>query len=159
MAPGVAQANGTALLGLILGNPQFQQALQWTAMMGSAAPRTVQLPVPATGAAGGMRSMPIPLGAVMNAIATLAGQSMVEFNETTREDEPEVPAYLVDEDGDFIVDPASPDDRAALVAHLFRVSDEAQRAAGPWQPEGEPTEAEGELDESEAWARDAGFTE
>jgi hypothetical protein len=158
MAPTVPQADGTALLNLILGNPQFQQALQWTAMMGSAGPRTVQLPVPATGAADRMRSVQIPLGAVMNAISALAGRSMVELNATTREDEPEVPPYLVDEDGDFIVDPANPDDRAALVAHLFRVSDEAQRWAGSWQSDGEPAEADGELDESEEWARDAGIT-
>lgn len=159
MAPGVPQADGTALLGLILGNPQLQQALQWAAVMGSAGPRTVQLPVPATGAPGRMRSVPIPLGAVMNAISALAGQSMVELNATTQEDEPEVSPYLVDEQGDFIVDPASPDDRAALVAHLFRVSDEAQRSAGSWPPDGGPTEADGELDESEEWARDAGFTD
>jgi hypothetical protein len=105
-----------------------------------------------------MRSVQIPLGAVMNAISALAGQSRAELNASTREDEPEVPPYLVDEEGDFIVDPASPDDRAALVTHLFRVSDEAQRAARYWQPDAPPSEADGELDESDAWARDAGFT-
>ena len=157
-APLVPQADGMALLRLILGNPQFQQALQWSAVMGSAGARTVELPVPATSPPSRMRSVPIPLGAVMNAISALAGRSMTELNESTREDDPEVPSYLVDEEGEFIVDPASSDDRAALVAHLFRVSDQAQRSGPFWPPhEGHPEEAE-ELDESEVWADEAGFT-
>jgi hypothetical protein len=87
----------------------------------------------------------------MNAIAALAGQSMTELNESTPEDDPEVPSYLVGDDGDFLVDPSSPNDRAALVAYLFRVSNEAQRA-GYVQPD-----AEDEMAEAEAWAEDAGF--
>jgi hypothetical protein len=143
---------------LILGNPQFQQALQSSAIMGAAAPRTVQLPVPATQPTLHMRSVSIPMGAVMNAISALAGQSMTELNASTREDEPEVPSYLVDAEGEFIVDPANPEERAALVAHLFRVSNEAQRfAAHPSAPV-RLAEADGELDESEQWAREAGFT-
>ncbi len=157
-APLVPQTDGMALLRLILGNPQFQQALQWAAVMGSAGPRTVELPVPATAPPRRMRSVAIPLGAVMNAISALAGQSMTELNESTPEDDPEVPSYLVDEEGEFIVDPASPDDRAALVAHLFRVSDQAQRSGPVGPPHDGLPEAAEELDESEAWARDAGFT-
>ena len=148
-----------ALLSLILGNPQLQQALQRTAVMGSAGPRAVALPVPATWPPHRMRSASIPLGAVMNAIAALAGQSMTELNESTSEDDPEVPSYLVDEEGEFLVDPASPDDRAALVAHLFRVSDQAQRSGPVWTSHDGLPEATDELDESETWAREAGFTE
>jgi hypothetical protein len=158
LAPGAPRADGTALLGLILGNPQFQQALQWAAALGPGAARTVQLPVPATAAARRMRSVAIPLGAVMNAISALASRSMVELNATTAEDEPEVPAYLVDEEGEFIVDPASPEERAALVAHLFRVSGEPPGSASDPQAEPGLGESDGELDESEEWALEAGFT-
>jgi hypothetical protein len=155
MAP---QTDAMTLLRLILGNPQFQQALQWSAVMGAAGPRAVELPVPATSAPRRMRSVPIPLGAVMNAISALAGQSMTELNANTREDDPEVPAYLVDEEGEFIVDPAIPHDRAALVAHLFRVSEQAERAGRFRPPDSLPREAADELDESDEWAREAGFT-
>jgi len=156
-APLVPQTDGMALLRLILGNPQFQQALQLTAVMGSAGPRAVELPVPATSPPRRMRSISVPLGAVMNAISALAGQSMTELNASTREDDPEVPSYLVDEEGEFIVDPASPEDRAALVAHLFRVSEQAARSGRFSPSRGRLPETADELDESDAWARAAGF--
>src|SRR6185295_3008722 len=116
-----------------------------------------QLPLPAPGYPGGARSTSIPMGAVMNAIASLAGQSMTQFNAGTREDEAEVPEYLVDEEGEFVVDPASAEERAALVAHLFRMNEHAHRA-GWFRP---PSEVEpevvaedvSEVDETELWAR------
>jgi hypothetical protein len=82
---------------------------------------------------------------------------MVELNARTAEDDPEVPSYLVDEEGEFVVDPASPDDRAALVAHLFRVSDEARRADWRWSADGQLSDAGDEHDESDVFAREAGF--
>ncbi len=152
------QNDPMATLLTIMGNPQFQQALHWSSVMGPAGPRNIQLPIPAPGYPGDTRSMAIPMGAVMNTIAALASQSRNQFGATTREDEAEVPEYLVGEQGDFIVDPASPDDRAALVAHLFLLNDEAQRS-GWFQPPDVPMEdAEAELDESEQWAFEAGFT-
>ena len=156
-APAVPQADALALLRLILSNPQFQQSLQLAALMGSAGPRTMELPVPRTWPPRRQRPVSIPLGAVMNAISVLAGQSMSELNARTSEDDPEVPSYLVDEEGEFVVDPASSDDRAALVAHLFRVSDEARRSDWDWSPDDSPPEAADEMDESDAWAREAGF--
>jgi hypothetical protein len=153
----------------IVGNPQFQQALQWSAAMGPAGPRNVHLPVPAPGYPGDVRSVAIPMGAVMNTVSTLANQSRNQINATTREDEAEVPEYLVDDHGGFIVDPASSDDRAALVAHLFRLSDEAYRS-GWFEAAAEQgaeaafdkdreEEAEDETeDATELWAREAGFT-
>jgi hypothetical protein len=167
-APPMPQQNDPfAMLSAIVGNPQFQQALQWSAAMGQGGPRSVQLPLPAPGYPGDARSVAIPMGAVMNTIAALAGQSRSQINATTREDEAEVPEYLVDDRGDFIVDPARPDDRAALVAHLFRVSDEASRsgwfetagAEAAFDKESESeSESEEAEDESEQWAREAGFT-
>jgi hypothetical protein len=167
--PGAAPATGAAATGgpaattpptqalemlrVIVANPQFQQALQQTATSGAAAPRAVTLPVPASTPSGPTRPVEIPLGAVMNAIAALAGQSMTDLNAMTTEDDPEVPSYLVSDDGDFIVDPASPDDRAALVSHLFCVSDHAQRIHDAWA-----SEDRYEPDESEEWLLAAGIT-
>lgn len=138
---------------MILTNPQLQQTLQT-----QAAPRAVTLRMPVAGVPGAARPAQIPLGAVMNAIALLAGQSMTELNEFVSEEEPEVPEYLVDDNGDFIVDPGSADDRAALVAHLFRVDEAAQRLTWESQEYYPLDESEGELDESEEWARAAGLS-
>jgi hypothetical protein len=153
-APATApRTDALALLRLILANPEFQQSLQQAATSGPAAPRTVPLPVPISEPGSATRPVQIPLGAVMNAIVELAGQSMTELNAMSTEDDPEVPEYLVSDDGEFIVDPASPEERAALVTHWFRVSDQTrQGAAEPQDPS-----AENELDESDEWARAAGF--
>lgn len=145
------QQQALDLLSVILTNPHLQQTLQAGRTTGLPS-RTVELPVPAATAPVRTRPVPIPLGAVMNAIVALAGQSMSELNESTPEDDPEVPAYLVGDNGDFLVDPGSPGDRAALVAHLFRLNDEVQHA-GSLQPAG-PSD---EIDESDAWAEEAGF--
>ena len=85
-----------------------------------------------------------------NENASLAGQALTELHESCREDDPEVPEYLVNDEGEFIVDSASPEERAALVTHYFRLAGEAQRSG--WFGES----AAG-LDESDSWARDAGF--
>jgi hypothetical protein len=138
---------------MFLALPQLQSALQSAAVLGPAGPRTMELPIPAAGTPGGVRNVQLPLGAVMNAIATLAGRSMEELNASTQESDPEVPEYLVGEEGEFIVDPASATERAALVTHLVRLNQAAQRAG--WF--GEAGEADEDLDEAEAWARDAGL--
>ena len=147
-------SDGMALLALILSHPQFQQALQQAGAHGAAAARTVPLQVPSTSVPSQTQVVPVPLGAVMNAIVALAGRSQVELNAATAEDDPEVPSYLVNDDGNFIVDPTSSTDRAALVAHLFRLSDAAAQQGSEWS---EASEDAGELDESEEFAVEAGF--
>jgi hypothetical protein len=137
---------------MLLGLPQLQTALQSAAVLGPAAPRTMELPIP-TGSPGGMRNLQVPLGAVMNTISALAGRSMEELNASTQESDPEVPDYLVGEDGELLVDPASSAERAALLTHMVRLNQAAQRA-GWFVESGEVDE---DLDEAEAWARDAGF--
>ena len=163
-APAVTapQADGLGLLRLILSNPQFQQSLQQAAMTGAGAVAPVALPMPAAQAPGGMRSMDIPLGAVINAIAGLTGPALMQLNARTSEADPEVPEYLVSEDGEFIVDPASSDDRASLVVHMFEVSDEAQRLDEALQQQRQSSQpsrrrAYTELDEADEWARDVGL--
>ena len=155
-APAPPQPDAFGLLRTILTNPQLQHALQAAPAFGAAA-RSVMLPVPSPAAPQQTRQVPVHLGAVMNAIAALAGQSMHELNENVSEEEPEIPPYLVDDDGNFIVDPASPDDRAALVTHLFRLSEEAQRSGRYPQRRSRFGEADAELDESDRFAFEAGF--
>ena len=152
--PAAPPPDGMALLRVILGNPQFQQALWRPAQQpGAPTPRAIGLPVQAGGHPAHTRQMQIPMGAVLNAIATLAGHSMAELNESTAEDEPEVPAYLVGEDGEFLVDPTSAEERAALVTRWFLASDAAQRG-----PRGaHPMNVGHQSDPSDVWAREAGF--
>jgi hypothetical protein len=150
------QTDALGLLRVILTNPQLQQALQFMPA-GAATPPPVQLPVPTPAAPGQARPVQVPLGAVLNALVALSGRAMTELNENVSEEEPEIPEYLVGDDGDFLVDPASADDRAALVTHLFLLSDAAQRSGWYPQLEGASDEADVELDESEEWARDAGI--
>ena len=164
--PGVAPpAAGLALLRSILTNPQLQQTLHLASSMGAAGPRAVSLPVPAVSQPRLQRPVEIPLGAVMNAIALLARQSMTELNASTREDEPEVPSYLVDEHGQYIVNPADATARASLVTHWFELSEQAELAEQAEQAEQghaddayEAYEADAEMDEWDEWAEDAGFT-
>jgi hypothetical protein len=153
----VAPADGLSLLRVLLTNPQLAQALWAPQSM----PRSIALPMPHMPSPHRPRSTQIPLGAVMNAIAALAGQAMTELNEATAEDAEEVPSYLVGEDGEFLVDPANANDRAALVTHLVRMSNAAQRprARGPVRRRRPATQDRvvRELDDSDAFARDAGF--
>jgi hypothetical protein len=156
VAAPAAAPDAMAMLRLILSNPQFLNALQSTAA--PAPPRPVTLPVPVAATAPQLRQVPIPLGAVLNAIASLAGASMTDLSAASREDEPEVPAYLVDAEGAFIVDPASAEDRAALVAHFFRLSAEAQGAGEGWLPielfeAFDESADEGEAVEAEDWGQ------
>jgi len=148
------QTDALGLLRTILTNPHLQQALQPS---GGGPPQPVQLPVPSHTAPAGHRNVNIPLGAVLRALMAASGEALVELYEQTGEDEAEVPEYLVGEDGDFLVDPASDDDRAALVAHLFRLNEAAQQYGGDSQPEWREDEDAGEMDESDAFALDAGF--
>ena len=148
------QPDGMALLRVILTNPQFQQALMRPAQHpGAPTPRSIALPVQAGGHPARTRQMQIPMGAVLNAIATLAGHSMAELNTTTEEDEPEVPAYLVGEDGEFLADPTSADDRAALVTRWFLASDAAQRG----RRGARAMNVGQQPDPSDVFAREAGF--
>jgi hypothetical protein len=151
------QTDATSLLRMFLGSPHLHQALQSAAVFGQAGPRTMELPMPAYGVPGGMRTVQIPLGAVLNPIMSLAGRAMEEMNASTREDDPELPEYLVGEDGQLLVDPANPDQRAALVVHMMRASQEATRSGWFSQGEGADEGVDEGVDESEAWAREAGF--
>ena len=149
------QTDALGLIRTILTNPYLQQALQPAGAAGGAPARAVQLPVPSQAAPGGQRSVTIPLGAVLRALIAASGEALTELYEQSGEDEAELPEYLVGEDGDFLVDPVSDDDRAALVAHLFRLNDAARQAEeasrSAWN------EDDAGMDESDAFALAAGF--
>jgi len=149
--PGSPQADGLALLRLILLNPQFQQALGQAVTGSGVAPPPVRLPMPAIEPPSRMRPVDIPLGAVLNAISALTGPALMQLNARTSEEDPEVPAYLVSEEGEFVVDPSSPDDRASLVVHMFEASDEAQRLAALRRRQSRPQ------DETDLWAYEFGL--
>lgn len=57
---------------------------------------------------------PVPPGAVANTIATLANQAAAEYNAVAHGGE-SVPRYLLDERGEFLCDPAVPEERAMIL--------------------------------------------
>ena len=154
-APAAAQPDALAMLRAILTNPQLQQTLQSAAPGGAPMARTVQLPVPTPAAPQQVRPVPIPLPDVLRAILSLTGQTAGRVGEG--EDEAEFPEYLVGDDGRFLVDPASADDRAALVGHLFCLNDAARRSGRYPQLRRRSGAAGGGRDRSDEWARAAGF--
>ncbi len=120
--------DATALLSLILSNAQVQDTLRRAATQ--RVPDDVQLAVPASTGSTRRDVVPLPMNAVVQAIASLAQRSTLELDEAlTDEDESaEAPAeFLLTEGGDLIVDPADPHRRADLVAHYFRCAAEAER--------------------------------
>jgi len=144
-APSAPAVNATALMALLMNNPQILQALQ--SMPFSTEPQGVAVNVP------NRAPVSIPLNAVMNTIAQLAQASTRELSALSGEDEPDVPDYLLADDGSFIVDPANPQERVALALHWLRVDAEVQRyrSSQTFAP------VEASLDESDAWAVEAGF--
>lgn len=164
--PGPAPLDATALLGMLLTNPQIMQALTQAPFMSLPAARGVEVNVPSAG------PVSIPLPDLVNTIAQLAQRSVGEVSESrteldlASEDDPEIPDFLLTEDGELMADPTNPEDRAALVLHLLRLDGEARRH-GSEDLYGEPdalglfdemsSEPVWEIDESDLWAREAGF--
>ncbi|MBN1612073.1 MAG: hypothetical protein JW940_35910 [Polyangiaceae bacterium] len=131
----------------LMGDPRVLQMLQSAAVLGQAATRGLEVEVPGP---DGPRSVQIPAGPIVAGLASLANESLRELNALTREDDPDVPEYLVDDRGEFIVDPANQEERAALAVELLRADRDARRCV-------DCRALEDGLDESDAWARDAGF--
>ncbi|MGD8588233.1 MAG: hypothetical protein PVG22_05320 [Chromatiales bacterium] len=145
-APGRGQFNATALLGLIMNNPQLMQAIRGAPFARQAGVRRVEVNIP------NGESVSIPLADVLNTFAVLAQESVLELNDTSSEYAENIPEYLIGEDGEFIVDPQSAEDRAALVLHLLRLDGEMERYA-----EWDDLNAYDETEESDLWVREAGF--
>jgi hypothetical protein len=123
---GQSLANMTGMLQQLMSNPQLQAALARGVVGGSNNRREVVLEI--AGHEGNIEEVAIPLGAAVNAIAVLAHEALMELDASTHESDPEVPDYLVSESGEYIVDPARADHRAALVIEYFRRARESERA-------------------------------
>jgi hypothetical protein len=139
--------NATALLSLLLSNPQLQQALRAAPVLGQAGPQAMSLGVPT--ASGGQAQAAIPIASVMNLIAALASRSTRELVEAFGEDEA-TPDYLLDEYGGRLVDPGVPEQQAAVALQYFRLAGESVRFS-------ESDEDETSLDESDRWLMEAGL--
>ena len=145
-----APMDATALLRLLMGNQQLQQALSLASVLGPNAPRSMNLAIPTLWGRGIQpRTVSVPLGAAMNALSSLAARSLMELNAYTSESDPEVPEYLLDEAGEFMADPFNPEARASLVAHLFRLDGTTQTRA--------PEMNGRALDDVDAWASELGI--
>jgi hypothetical protein len=117
-------SNAAAVLAQLFGSGGLLQSLSGAIVGGSTARQeaVVELDGPE-----GTSQVAIPMGAVMNAIAHLATEAMLEFNASTHESAPAVPDYLMSESGEFIVDPSDSAARAALVVEYFRRAQATQQ--------------------------------
>lgn len=66
----------------------------------------------------------VPTAALANAIEVFAREAAVEYNALHGVSGETVPHYLMDEDGEFLVDPANPEERAALIFELVEEDNE-----------------------------------
>jgi len=165
--PIAGSLDATALLGLLLSNPQIMQSVRGAPIASQGvAPPSVQVNVPGSGPTA------IPLGDIMNVFAMLMQRSVEELSDLeaesdlTSEDDPAVPEYLFGEDGELLVDPANAQDRAAYTLELLRKHvAEAQcwrdgGLAADWDTPN-PFDRSGAFargtDESDLWAYEAGF--
>jgi hypothetical protein len=62
---------------------------------------------------------PVPLGAFANLIGSLANQAAAEYNAIAAHEGESIPTYLLNESGDFLVDPAVPEERAGLLLSML----------------------------------------
>jgi len=60
-----------------------------------------------------------PAGAIANLLGVLANQAAAEHHAIAAETGEGVPGYLLDDAGEFIVDPAVPEERAALLLNML----------------------------------------
>lgn len=96
-------SSATAQLMSFLQNPAFLQS-----MLGQVLGKAGSSSVPV-----GQQGTSAPFGAFMNALSTLANQAAAEAN--AREDSQETPRYLLDKKGNFLCDPAVPEERARVL--------------------------------------------
>lgn len=109
--PAVTGSPAAAQLLSVLFRPEVIQALL-AMMMGSAGRKQISI--------GGTQ---VPVGAVSNMLTSLTTQASTEFHALSPSWGEEFPEYLFDEAGAFKVDPAVPDQRAAVVYDLLMQAD------------------------------------
>ena len=152
--PGAARGlplNNTAQIASLLNNPQIMQALR-SALFRR---REGSLRIEANISDG--TPVSIPLGEVMDAFARLAQESALELKALNGEDAEEIPSYLVGEDGEYVVDLESAEDRDALVLAELRFQRELERYDDPGGFDTSEGVAIDAMNEPDVWAREAGF--
>jgi hypothetical protein len=110
---GGGAASATQQLLSLLAQPQT-----WQALLAATLGRTGRSTLP-TGT-----TPPVPVSSILNALGTLATRAAEELSVEQAEGE-SVPAYLMDAEGEYMVDLADADARAS---HLLRVLSEANEA-------------------------------
>ncbi|MBF2062896.1 MAG: hypothetical protein IGS39_00445 [Calothrix sp. C42_A2020_038] len=111
----LAPATAAQLLATIF-QPQVLQALL-AMVMGSAGRQTIAV-----------GDNLVPLGAFANLIGTLANQAAAQYNAVTQEAGENIPQYLMDFNGEFLVDPAVPEQRAGLLMNLLQQANQENLA-------------------------------
>jgi hypothetical protein len=112
-------SSATAQLMALLKNPDLLKSLLGQ-LLGGAGESTVEV---------GPGATPIPFVAMMNTLESLAAQAAIEAADTMGDDQSvESMGYLQDGTGNFVVDPANPDERAQRVLELLN---EAAQDYGP----------------------------
>ncbi len=101
----------------MLSSPVVFQALMAMLMGGDGRPNLI------------VGNTPFPPGAVANTIAALANQAAAEYNAVAPGGEA-VPRYLLDERGEFLCDPAVPEQRAAVLVERFNEAARQEYWAG-----------------------------
>jgi hypothetical protein len=107
----VAGSPAGAQLLRTLARPEVGQALRSLAM-GGAGRRNVNV--------GGLN---IPTGAITNVLGRLLERAEMEMHAASVGEATGTPAYLLDNAGEYLVDPGDPDQRADLVLELFAEAD------------------------------------
>ena len=115
---------------MLLNNPQLRHMITSAAVAGRRGARELEIEVP-----GAHSSVGIPVEALVEAISLLAQESTHELGDLARsvagtyaqENLPQMGDYLIGEDGEWIVDPSSAEQRAALVVHYLRIGGEMAR--------------------------------
>jgi len=106
MMPAGGGSPSAAQLLQMLSRPEVFQALMAMIMGGAGSPNMM------------VGSTSVPSAAVANTIAALANQAAAEYNAVAPGGEA-VPRYLLDERGEFLCDPAVPEQRAAVLVRRF----------------------------------------
>ena len=128
----------------LLSRPQALQAIAGMAL-GGAGRRQVRV-----------GSSPVPLGAFTNLLGVLANQAAAEYHAAIAGEAAGIPTYLLDDAGEFLVDPAEPEERAQALLARFAEEDAMEAAAEDDGEEEDAAEDEAlwaaaELAEIAAW--------
>jgi len=109
-------APATAQLLQVLARPEVLQALM-SMLLGPSGRRHV--PVAGT---------PVPVGAFTNLLGVLANRAAAEYNVLAAPSGEDIPRYLLDVNGEFLVDPAVPEERAAVLLGLLEIAEQEEAA-------------------------------